>query len=102
VSQPTSHYELTTPLDGTSWAAALTDLADFPATRWPAEPLLGRMWQLRTNVSSYDATYVALAEALDAEMVTADARLARAALAVARCPVRLLKTDSHRGGAAQR
>ena len=59
-------------------AAALTDLADFPARRWPAEPLLPRVWELRDAVSAYDATYVALAEALDARLVTGDARLARA------------------------
>lgn len=40
--------------------------------------LLGRIWELRDNVSAYDATYVAVAEALDVPLVTADARLARA------------------------
>ena len=40
--------------------------------------LLGRIWELRDNVSAYDATYVAVAEALDAPLVTADGRLARA------------------------
>lgn len=40
--------------------------------------LLGRIWELRDNVSAYDATYVALAEAMDTALVTADARLARA------------------------
>ena len=40
--------------------------------------LLGRIWELRGNVSAYDATYVAVAEALGATLVTADARLARA------------------------
>jgi len=40
--------------------------------------LLDRVWELRENLSAYDATYVALAEALDAPLVTADARLARA------------------------
>lgn len=40
--------------------------------------LLGRVWQLRHNMSAHDATYIALAEALDAHLVTADGRLARA------------------------
>ena len=43
-----------------------------PCRRWP------RAWELRTNLSAYDALYVALAEQLDAPLVTADARLARA------------------------
>ena len=40
--------------------------------------LLDRVWELRDNLSAYDATYVALAETLDVGLVTADARLARA------------------------
>lgn len=40
--------------------------------------LLGRVWELRENLSAYDATYVALAEALASPLVTADGRLARA------------------------
>ncbi len=40
--------------------------------------LLGRVWELRENLSAYDATYVALAEALESPLVTADGRLARA------------------------
>lgn len=58
-------------------AAALVDLGDLPARRWPGEPLLGRMWELRDNLTSYDASYVALAEVLDADLLTADQRLAR-------------------------
>lgn len=70
--------------------AALTDLGDFPGTRWPAEPLLPRVWELRDNLSAYDATYVALAEALDATLLTADARLARAIEGRASCRIELL------------
>ena len=40
--------------------------------------MLGRIWELRDNLSAYDATYVAVAEALEAPLVTADGRLARA------------------------
>ena len=46
--------------------------------RVSAVGLLDRVWDLRDNLSAYDATYVALAEALEAPLVTADARLARA------------------------
>ncbi len=46
--------------------------------RVPAVGLLGRIWELRENVTAYDATYVALAEALDCPLVTADGRLGRA------------------------
>ena len=56
----------------------LADLADLAALRWDHEPLLTRVWELRENVTAYDAVYVALAEALDAPLVTSDARLARA------------------------
>lgn len=46
-------------------------------TRYPVHGLLERVWQLRTNLSAYDAGYVALAEALDCSLLTADARLSR-------------------------
>ena len=69
---------------------ALTDLADAPFTRWPADALLPRMWELRDNLSAYDATYVALAESLDATLLTADARLAHACSSHARCAVSLV------------
>ncbi len=46
--------------------------------RWPVMPGLARIWELRANLSSYDAAYVALAEALECPVVTADSRLAAA------------------------
>lgn len=46
--------------------------------RHPHAALLGRAWALRANLTVYDAVYVALAEALDARLLTCDARLARA------------------------
>jgi predicted nucleic acid-binding protein len=46
--------------------------------RFPAVGLLPRIWELRVNLSAYDATYVALSEALGCDLVTADARLAQA------------------------
>ena len=58
--------------------AALRDLRDLNLTRHAHEPLLDRVWQLRHNFSAYDAVYVALAEVLDASLVTCDRRLAHA------------------------
>ena len=55
------------------------------ATRYAVHALLARVWQLRANVSAYDAGYVALAELLDCSLVTADARLSRAP--GTRCPI---------------
>lgn len=56
---------------------ALTDLSDLKLTRYPHEPLLPRVWELRENLSAYDATYVALAELLGSPLLTTDAGLAR-------------------------
>jgi predicted nucleic acid-binding protein len=47
-------------------------------TRYPMFASLERVWELRENVSAYDASYIALAELLDCDLLTADARLARA------------------------
>jgi len=51
--------------------------------------LLGRIWELRDNLSAYDATYVAVAEALDVPLVTADGRLAGAP--GPRCPITVVR-----------
>lgn len=59
-------------------AEALDDWRAFRVHRYPHEALLGRLWDLRANLTAYDAAYVALAEALDAPLLTCDARLARA------------------------
>jgi predicted nucleic acid-binding protein len=52
-------------------------LGQLALRRYPDAPLLRRCWELRDMCSTYDALYVALAEALDATLVTRDARLAR-------------------------
>jgi len=59
-------------------ALALADLAAIPLRRAPHRPLLARCWELRDNLTIYDASYVALAEALDVTLLTGDGRLARA------------------------
>jgi predicted nucleic acid-binding protein len=57
---------------------ALEDLGDLPLRRYPHGPLLPRIWELRSRLTAYDGAYVALAEALEAPLLTADQRLARA------------------------
>lgn len=57
---------------------ALADLAVLGVDRYPHTPLLPRVWQLRANLSAYDATYAALAEALDCPLLTSDRGLATA------------------------
>ena len=56
-------------------AEALADLDALPLERHSAQPLLRRIWELRDNLTACDATYVALAEALDAVLVTSERRL---------------------------
>lgn len=65
-------------LDATAAAQAVEDLRAWPGERWSHRPLLERAWALRDNVRSYDALYVALAEALGATLLTLDRRLASA------------------------
>jgi predicted nucleic acid-binding protein len=59
-------------------ADARSDYAELTLQRYPHQPLSNRVWELRHNLTAYDATFVALAEALDAPLVTCDARLASA------------------------
>lgn len=56
-------------------AAALQDFLDLPITRHPHEPLLWRIWDLRENLTAYDAASVALAEYLGAPLLTCDSRI---------------------------
>lgn len=67
---------------------AVADLQRLDFERVPTLRLMRRAYELRANVTAYDATYVALAEALDCELVTGDQRLAGAT--GPRCPVRVL------------
>ena len=72
-------------LDATAAHQAVSDLRTWPGERWPHQLLLDRAWDLRDNVRSYDAFYVALAEAMGATLVTLDVHLTRAP--GLRCPV---------------
>jgi len=58
--------------------AALDAFRRLGMTRYPGSVLLDRVWDLRDNLSAYDACYVALAEFLGCDLLTADARLSRA------------------------
>jgi predicted nucleic acid-binding protein len=57
---------------------ARTDFADLVMVRYPHVPLADRMWDLRHNLTAYDAAFVVLAETLGVPLITCDARLARA------------------------
>lgn len=70
-------------------ALALVDLAALPLRRMSHRLVLQRCWELRHTVTVYDAAYVALAEALAIPLLTADARLSRAA--GLRCEIKLVK-----------
>jgi predicted nucleic acid-binding protein len=67
---------------------AMADLLDLPVGIVPTTPLLGRAWELRANLTIYDACYVALAESAGCPLLTADRRLANAP--GPRCPIEVL------------
>ena len=65
-------------VDDTTALVATRQVARLRARRYPFEPFLDRVWELRETVTPYDAWYVALAEQLDAVLITGDRRLQRA------------------------
>jgi predicted nucleic acid-binding protein len=71
------------------FASAIGDLENIAIDRYPTLQLMRRAYELRSTVTSYDAAYVALAELLGCELLTGDARLAKAP--GPKCPVRLLR-----------
>jgi predicted nucleic acid-binding protein len=79
-------------LDARRVGLALEDLRSLPMQRVDHSPLLERCWQLRENLTVYDAAYVALAEALQATLVTGDRRLARAS--GPRCAIEVINTHN--------
>ncbi len=76
VAQVVRRYERLGDLDEVRGAALLRDLSDIAVERYSHRLLLPRIWQLRANLTAYDAAYVALAETLDATLLTRDRRLA--------------------------
>lgn len=79
VAQVLRRYAMAGHAEPDRCRAALNDLVDFPLRRYPHDFLMPRVWELRANLTAYDAVYVALAEALDAPLLTRDRRLATAA-----------------------
>ena len=78
VVQVLRRYAAAGALTGERGDQALEDLADLPLDRYPHHLFVDRIWELRHNLTAYDAAYVALAEALAAPLVTRDMALARA------------------------
>lgn len=77
VAQVLRRYARAGELDEARGEEALDDLVDLPIQRYAHDVLLGRAWELRDNLTAYDAMYVALAELLEARLITADQRLAK-------------------------
>lgn len=75
-------------LDEIRFREAVTDLADLAISRFPMLSLMPRAYELRANVTPYDAVYVGLAEALDCPLLTSDQRLASAP--GSRCEIRIV------------
>jgi len=78
VAQVLRRYAGSGALSAERGEEALEDLVDLPLNRYPHDMLLPPIWQLRHNVTAYDAAYIALAEALGATLVTRDRALAAA------------------------
>lgn len=75
-------------LDPTAARQAVTDLRAWPGERFGHRLLMDRAWELRDSIRGWDAFYVALAEAMDATLLTLDGRLARAH--GPRCPIEVV------------
>lgn len=76
VAQVLRRYVLGSGLEASRADAALRDFHDLRIERYAHHLFLGRIWELRANATAYDAAYLALAEALDAPLLTADRKLA--------------------------
>ena len=75
--------------DRVAAADLIADLMVLPVDRWHMPPLLPRMWELRENLTPYDAAYVALAEVTGSVLVTGDERIT--ASPAARCVIQVIK-----------
>jgi predicted nucleic acid-binding protein len=78
VVQALRRYVREGEIDADAGATALDDLRALDLQRHGHEPLLERVWELRQNLTAYDAVYVALAEVLDGILLTCDRRLSQA------------------------
>lgn len=78
VAQVLRRYVVRAEMTAPRARAALEIAAAFPIERYTHELFLPRIWELRDNLTAYDAAYVALAEALRASLLTCDARLGAA------------------------
>jgi len=79
ITQVIRRFVMAREIEAERAQAALDDFMGFPIWRHPHGFLLPRVWALRNNFTAYDAVYVALAEVLDATLLTHDRRLATAA-----------------------
>jgi predicted nucleic acid-binding protein len=76
IAQVVRRFAIKHEIDDERGRIALADLSNLPLRRYRHDFLLPRIWQLRNNLSAYDAAYLALAETLNAPLLTHDGRLA--------------------------
>ena len=77
IAQVIRRYTSASEITPERGSQAIEDLIDFRISRYPHDILLSRIWDLRSNMTAYDAAYVTLAEVLNVPLFTRDARLAR-------------------------
>ena len=77
IAQVLRRYVAGREIDAARAQDALSDYRAMQVSRYPHDALLGRVWELRANCTAYDASYIALAEALGCPLVTCDAALAK-------------------------